>query len=262
MNTAAIIEKWYRKIGFDPRYDRAFYDALATIQIDAGATIDTYDIEETDGKKNFLSYLYFCEALEKAYNRKGIPEAVLLDTLSDIRYWLDTWYHLKGELYLGELGWLRHHMRMQLFRLGRLQFCMAPASQLLDFAGDPILEVHVPADGPLHPDACKEAIDQARDFFSRYFPEYHYRYFTCVSWLLDPSLSRILKPDSNILRFQNMFHLAATVPSDKIFYYIFPWKTTRADLPQLTPTSPLAAKVKDLALQGHIFCNGYGYFEK
>ena len=37
VNTAAIIEKWYRKIGFDPRYDRAFYDALATILINADA---------------------------------------------------------------------------------------------------------------------------------------------------------------------------------------------------------------------------------
>ena len=97
MNTAAIIEKWYKRIGFDSRYDRAFYNALKTIVIDPAATVYTLDKNQQDGKKNFLSYLYFCEALSAFYAEKGIPENILMDTLSDLPRWLDVWRTLSGK---------------------------------------------------------------------------------------------------------------------------------------------------------------------
>ncbi len=266
MDTAAIIEKWYRKLGFDPRYDGQFYDAITAIRIDPASSIDTYDMQEADGKKNFLSYLYFCEDLEQRYAQRGICEDVLLDTLSDLRRWLDIWSDLKSELYLGELHWLRLHLQMQLFKLGRLQFCMAPALKGLESLGirqgDPVVEVHIPAIGPLTPETCDDAFAQAKDFFATYFPQYHYKYFTCDSWLLDPTLDRILTPDSNILQFQKRFQIASSHPSDSLLGYIFPWKTKREDLPNITPESPLAAKVKKLALQGETFYLALGAFEK
>ena len=266
MDTTSIIEKWYKRIGFDSRYDPAFYDALRTIPVDPAATVDTYDCDCPDGKKNFLHFLYFCEALSEKYQKKGIPEDVLLDTLSDLPRWLDTWSELKGELHLGELHWLRLHLRGHLFQLGRLQFCMAPALKGLESLGirqgDPVLEVHIPSIGPLTPEDCDDAIARAKDFFATYFPQYSYKYFTCDSWLLDPTLSRVLKPSSNILLFQKRFRIAATHPSDSLLGYIFPWKTKREDLPGIIPTSPLAAKVKDLILQGETFYLALGAFEK
>ena len=97
-----------------------------------------------------------CEELEKKYAEKGIPESVLLDTLSDISIWLDTWSDLKGETYLGELGWLQRHLKMDIFRIGRLQFafgtCEVDSPDQGICKGDPIIEVHIPADGPMSPE--------------------------------------------------------------------------------------------------------------
>jgi hypothetical protein len=125
-----------------------------------------------------------------------------------------------------------------------------------------VVDVHIPAAGPLLPEDCDESIARAKDFFATYFPEYAYRHFTCDSWLLDPTLTRVLKEDSNILKFQKRFSVATKHPSDSLLGYIFPWKTTREDLPGLIPTSPLAGKVKDLLLQGETFYIALGAFEK
>ena len=54
--------------------------------------------------------------------------------------------------------------------------------------------------------ACKDAFAQARRFFPRIFPAGHFRGFLCVSWLLDPVFPEILKPESNIVKFQREFY--------------------------------------------------------
>ena len=66
-NVRTIIEKWYKKIGFDPCYDEEFYQALDTIPVEEGARVEEYDLTCQDGKRNFLYFLYFCEDLERRY---------------------------------------------------------------------------------------------------------------------------------------------------------------------------------------------------
>ncbi len=73
--------------------------------------------------------------------------------------------------------------------------------------GDPILEVHIPAIGPLSADACAASFAAAREFFPRYFPEYRYVAFTSDTWLFDPQLEKYLPAESNIIRFQREFYL-------------------------------------------------------
>ncbi|MDD4537677.1 MAG: acyltransferase domain-containing protein [Lentisphaeria bacterium] len=72
---------------------------------------------------------------------------------------------------------------------------------------DLMLAIHIPAGEALTPDGCKDALRQARQFFPRHFPEYHFKGFCCGSWLFDPQLGSYLPPDSNIVQFQAMFHL-------------------------------------------------------
>jgi hypothetical protein len=83
--------------------------------------------------------------------------------------------------------------------------------QLVLKPGDPILNVHIPANtvrnGPLKYELCTNSYKQAMDFFASYFPKYNYNAFMCETWLLDPQLSDYLDKDSNIVRFQNDFHL-------------------------------------------------------
>ena len=261
-----IIEKWYSQLNFPKVYDAAFKKALTDIKISDAITIENYDVDETDGKRNFLSYLFFCEALKEKYAEKGIDEKILTDTLSDLVVWLDTWSDLKGELYLGELAWLRHHLSMQLFRLGRLQFCMAGAEHDIPSAnvkkGDPVIEVHIPEDGKLDRASCEESLKQAREFFKTYFPEYDYKCFTCHSWLLDASLKDILGEESNISKFREMFTLDFAEESDAIFKYVFRWNATRNQILKMPCASGFASRVQKKAREGGKFYETVGWIQK
>jgi len=73
--------------------------------------------------------------------------------------------------------------------------------------GDPVINIHIPETGPLKQPACRESLLRAREFFAEFLPEYHWKAFFCHSWLLDPQLSGILPPDSNILAFQQAAYL-------------------------------------------------------
>jgi len=73
--------------------------------------------------------------------------------------------------------------------------------------GDPVINIHIPESGPLKPQACRDSLFRARDFFAEYLPDYHWKAFFCDSWLLDPQLGSILEPDSNILAFQKNGYL-------------------------------------------------------
>lgn len=267
-NTAVYetIEKWYNKLNFPKVYDAEFKKALKNIKISDAITIEQYDTDETDGKRNLLSYLFFCEALKEKYAEKGIDEKILMDTLGDLVVWLDTWSDLRGEMYLGEAGWLKRHLSMDLIRLGRLQFCMAPAEHDIASAnvkkGDPVIEVHIPEDGKLDRENCEASFAQAREFFKTYYPEYDYKCFTCHSWLLDASLKEILGEESNINRFREMFTLDEAEESDAILKYVFRWNATRNQVLKMASASSFAQKVKARVRAGGKFYETLGWIRK
>ena len=261
-----VIKKWYYKLGFPDDMDEAFESALKKPSLDNTLTVKSYNTKENDGAKNLLYFLYFCEDLAQKYETKAIPEEILLDTLGDIVTWTKIWSGLKGELYLGELEWLKRHLEGRLFKLGRLQFCMAnsefdiPEKGLVK--GAPVIEVHIPEGEPLSHEACLNSIDMARDFFARYYPEFDYSLFTCHSWLLDASLGEFLPPHSNILKFANLFKIVRQDPSDALLGYLFKWGAKREQIKSLTPSSSLAAKVKEAAMSKRVFYESLGYIVK
>ncbi len=259
---SAIIEKWYEKLNFNREFYDKFKKALAEIKISDAIEFSTYNSTCTDGARNLLSHLYFCEALEAEYIKKGIDLNILYDTLSDIRIWTEVWSDLKNTLYLGEINWLSRHLSMKLFKLGRLQFCFGVAERDIPKhnikKGDNIIEIHIPSGSVLSEVECKKSLDMAHDFFAKYYPEYNYKGFTCHSWLLDETLIDLLGENSNIVKFMNLFDIVYTEESDSIFKYLFNWDTTRRKLPNLSPTSSFAEKIKTSALKGRIFYQGYG----
>ncbi len=260
--TAPIIEKWYKKLGFPQEYDAEFAAALKTYHISDAISIDTYDLTETDGKRNLLSFLYLCESLAKRYEEKGIPEEILLATLKDLLLWTDAWSDVKGELFLGELGWLARTMQMRLFRLGSLEFMAGKAHgdcPALGLAkGDPIVEVHIPSGADLSPEACRASLRQAVEFFATYYPEYSFRHFTCHSWLLDSALDNLLAPTSNIRKFRDMFTPISEDESYAALRYVFRWNTNRRNLRNAVCPSSLAERMKAYVLAGGALHESFG----
>ena len=60
--------------------------------------------------------------MAQEYRALGIPEEVLRDTLSDFRIWVQNCERRTGRIALTEYSWLTNHVRLEIFRLGRLQF--------------------------------------------------------------------------------------------------------------------------------------------
>jgi hypothetical protein len=141
------------------------------------------------------------------HGERGIPPEITWATLGDVGLQVAHYQARHGAYGFDGAFWIFNHFRGDLFQLGRLQYELGVA----DFAsqvfadGDPVLDMHIPAIGPLTPQACDASQDEARAFFAKHFPERDYRYGTCESWLLDEQLCDVLPASSNIVRFQKRF---------------------------------------------------------
>ncbi len=252
-----IVKKWYNKLGFPKIYDKEFYPALDSIRVTDAMTIERYDKTSTDGKKNLIYYLFFCEALSKKYEELGMPENILLDTLGDLVVWTKTWTCVKGTLHLEQLNWLSRHLTGKLFKIGRLQFCLGNSEHNVpEFnisEGDRIIEMHIQAEGKLDIEECRKSIEMAKEFFREYFPLHTYEYFTCHSWLIDADLKDYLPEGSNILKFGDMFYRAGNDDSNALLRYIFRWDTNEINLRYATATSSFAERIRKAVLGGKTF---------
>ena len=260
-----VIVKWYKKLSFEKEYDELFYRVLEDTDVSDLTDFQSYDTKKNTPQKNLLACLYFCEALEKEYEKRGIPQRVLLDSLKDLVLWNTTYYQMYQDVGLSEFPWLNRTFLLQIFRLGRLQFCMFPSD--FDIAqkqvkkGDLILEVHIPAGEPLDFDACKTSFAQVKPFFKKYFPEMNCGWGLCNSWLLDETLLPLLGEKSNVAKFQTFFKPIAKIQSDDAIKFTFLWNTTRENLKDAEPKSGFAKRLKECALTGQVFYEVLGITE-
>ena len=251
---AETIDKWYLKLGFPSEYNREFYRALEKVRVSDAVTLESFGEGSDNGIRNLLTWLYLCEGVAEKYNAAGIPEEILIDTLYDIVRWTETYTEMHGKLYLGELGWLTRHMKLNLFKLGRLQFAMgdcefdSPRHGVKK--GDPVLEVHIPAGEKLDIRECEKSFAMAREFFAKYFPEHEWKCFTTHTWLLDTSIRPLMNEGSNILAFSDMFDIIEEQDSAAAIRYVFTWDTTMKNLKNAVCYNSFSEKLKKHALSG------------
>jgi len=223
--------------------------------------------------------------LREIYAKRSIPDDIAAQTMSDIEIWMRVHHGNTGHRGMDELGWLLHHFRGNLLRLGRIQFMHVkwhggvvvfrhrPSGRVVLLAepgatyradgnvdgsngirdekgrwtakltradgvvrgspiseaalavrkeielpeteweqvlaaGDPVLDMHIPAGEPLAEDACGESFRRALEFWPKHFPELSpTKGFVIYAWLLDPGLQKVLPPTANLVRFQKLFHV-------------------------------------------------------
>ena len=152
------------------------------------------------------------------HHERGVPDDISWATLADLGQQLIVHRKRRGTVGLDLQWWLVAHFLGALYALGRLQFHLYhlrsgiagpafwPESDEPGFRrGDATLGVHIPATGPLTPEACDESFAMAKAFVPEHFPEHEFRVATCTSWLLDDQLAEFLRADSNIVQFQRRF---------------------------------------------------------
>ncbi len=158
--------------------------------------------ELDESGRYFFAHLYLqaLPATLEWHRSLAIPEETSRDTFADLSTHLALHRRRFGTGGLDQRDWLVRHFRGTLFRLGRLQFNRA----VLRESGTPVLEVHVPGDGPLRPALCEQSYRAAPGFFTRHLGE-EYDSAICDSWLLDPQLAEKLPPEANIVAFQRRY---------------------------------------------------------
>jgi hypothetical protein len=124
--------------------------------------------------------------------------------------------------------------------------------------GDAILEVHIPASGKMDYDECGASFRSAVEFYHRHLPGYDFAAFTCISWLLDPQLGKILPAESNIVRFLSEYYLFPVKSDDsQTFVRVFGEKPV--DLASAPRNTGLQRAILDYSLAGNQFRMGGGF---
>ena len=128
--------------------------------------------------------------------------------------------------------------------------------------GDPVVSLHIPADGRLDAGSVDETLAETKEFLQTYFPDYAYKAFCCNSWLLDPQLATLVGPDSNIAKFGKRFApLTAASSGNAVFGFVFlkpdPQNVNVAALPENTR---LERALKAHYLAGKCIYEVKGYF--
>ncbi len=220
----------------------------------------------------YVQLLTACLPVIRAYHgSRGIPESVSQATLADLGRNVRVHRKREGVGGLGVMWWLMLHFRGLIYQLGRLQFEMHRAGEEIatsiraaggDATADTyVLSIHIPDFmGPMDYEACNASIRHARQFFPEHFPDWPVEYAICNSWLLDPQLKAFLKPESNIIRFQDRFTLTddSYDSSDSVMQFVF-GKHVR-DIDTITPTSSLERGVLEHLRSGRKWYGRQGWF--
>ncbi|WP_419992536.1 acyltransferase domain-containing protein [Streptomyces boninensis] len=240
----------------------------------ADARVDWPNAPERLGAAGRYFYVHlYALALPQALERQrrhDVPPDVIRATFADLGAKLITYRRAHGTGGLDRQSWLVRHFRGTLHRLGRLQF----ERTTLDAAacggkpdgdgpedGEPVLDVHIPGDGPMTPARCDASFAAAPAFYARHFPGTPYPYATCHSWLLDDQLARHLPADANIVRFQRRFRLFGDRPvcDDDILEFVFDAPPGTADLDRLPRDSALQRAILGQLRSGGHWRMGHGW---
>lgn len=197
-----------------------------------------------------LALLVTADEVREFHARRGIPDELSWQALSDLgqQVWVHRLTH--GEFGLHTHGWLCCVWSGAFFWLGRLQYNLT----LDDMAGrgidEWVLSTHIPQTGSLSPESVDESFAMAAQFFSRYFSDFGARDIFCNSWLLDPRIPTFL-PESNMAHFQQRWSLyGQPQPGDRDAIFFTFRKRGDVDLDSLPRDTTLQRAVIDRIRDG------------
>ena len=259
-----IIEKWYKKCAFPEEMSARFYELLAEFDMEE-INAESVDLSGALGEKTALVVLYLFEVMEKEYIKRKIDFSHFERALSGMRGRIERAYMKNGSFDIGSAVWDRLRLMGREFRIGRLAYglgkspCDVPSKNIMK--GDNVLQLHIPGGEPLLYDACVESIESAKRFVADHFPDFEYRYITCLSWVLDDSVADLLGQGSNVLKFATLFEIVAKNQSDNIIRFVFGGGATRDKLPDIAPVGRFQTALRESAMAGRVFYDARGVID-
>jgi GNAT-like C-terminal domain/N-acyltransferase N-terminal domain len=186
-------------------------------------SLEEWPFDEQSPWLNVWTFLAALPDARELHAVRDVPDDVSWATLSDLGRHTAIGRTLYGSGGLRDSRWLTRHFSGQIYELGRLQFECSSESEL---------GIHIPATGPLAPEACDASFARAASLFDT-------RDAVCTSWLLDPQLAEHLPASSNIVRFQRRFELEDEGGEADADVLRFVFSTLDSDLDQLSQRTTL-----------------------
>lgn len=191
------------------------------------------------------------------YVRRGIGMDVFVATMRFCTRFLQEYHTNYGKYKYVQAWWFPRQMSLKEFRIGALEYEFVDA---VDNAQREIA-VHIPSDADMGRESVQKSLQEFEIFRDTFFPEWRGIQFTCETWMLMPMLQEILKPDSNIIAFQNLFEIDS-IDSDATWYmeWIYPGYEKIDDcLPERTL---LQRELKKYLLAGNKFGVAKGHIRE
>ncbi|MEG1979562.1 MAG: hypothetical protein RR060_02495, partial [Victivallaceae bacterium] len=121
---------------------------------------------------------------------------------------------------------------------------------------DPVINLHIPENGPLSVSSCAKSVEAMREFFHTKYPEYRFKAFVCFSWLLDGQLHNVLPPESNIIKFQNAGYVFPFSAGSDAVFRVFGTKAAQNGYQSVPHTSSMQRRLANYLDLGNRFRQG------
>ena len=226
--------------------------------MDRGTAVESYRHlktlleEDKDNIKMLYCQLECARRVFDQYQKKHIKDTIYRDTMKCFSRFIEECKKKNGRMFFDRDWWTYRQISMSLFRIGELEY------EFQKYEGENVIAIHIPSDANLSKGAVDASMKQAEIFFQTYYHDYKYEKYSCDSWLLSPRLKPLLSRKSNILSFQNRFHIVRENNEDKGYIeWLFQVRidTNYKDLPAKTD---LQKKVKEILLNGGNIGSAYG----
>ena len=208
--------------------------------------------EDKDNIKMLYCQLECARRVFDQYQKKHIKDTIYRDTMKCFSRFIEECKKKNGRMFFDRDWWTYRQISMSLFRIGELEY------EFQKYEDENVIAIHIPSDANLSKEAVDASMKQAEIFFQTYYHDYKYEKYSCDSWLLSPRLKPLLSRKSNILSFQNRFHIVRENNEDKGYIeWLFqvPIDTNYKNLPAKTD---LQKKVKEILLNGGNIGSAYG----
>ena len=185
------------------------------------------------------------------YKDKGISDKIYFDTMKCYTRFIDETYKITGKVYFDRYWWTSRQAGCHLFRIGELEY------EMKHIDGNISIGIHIPSDVDFSSSAIDNSLANARQFFTKHYPELSNAKYRCHSWLLDRQLKEMLNDNSNILSFQYRFEIfdEGEIGTDFIEWL---YNTRTTDYDNLPENTSLQRNMKKHILSGGVIRNAYG----
>ena len=235
------VEKFYASLADSSMWDKSLEEMKESLG------------KDDDGSEILTVMLICALSAYEEYKKRGIGEDIFIDTMKFCTRFVNEHHSAYGSYSFVWAWWFPRQLSLREFRIGALEY------EMIESDGELLINMHIPADADLSEESVKNSYRAAREFFCKFFPEYENADMVCDSWLLSSQLVKMLPPDSNIIRFREMFDIEKEQEDSNAGVR---WVYKRDDIPteDLPEKTSLQKKMKHHLLKGGKTGSAFGRF--